>query len=188
MDRRLDDRQSTFLLELARGTIAARLEGAPLPRPQPPPGALSDPGAAFVTLTGPGDLLRGCIGHVAAFEPLWLSVRDNALAAAFDDPRFPPLDRDELGSLEIEISVLGPLLRAGSPDEVEVGRHGVVIGREGRRGLLLPQVPVEYGWDRDTYLDHACRKAGLAAGCWRQRGTVIELFTAEVFSERSLRP
>jgi AmmeMemoRadiSam system protein A len=186
MDGRLDDSQRSYLLGLARRAILSRLEGAPLPHPERPPAALAEPGAAFVTLTEPGHRLRGCIGHVIGHDPLWRSVRDNALAAAFEDPRFPPVSRDEIDRLEIEISVLSPLVRAERPDAVEVGRHGVVLSGDGRRGLLLPQVPLEYGWDRETFLAHACRKAGLPPDSWRRPGTRIELFTAEVFSERDL--
>lgn len=116
-------------------------------------------------------------------SPLWLAVRDNAEAAAFRDPRFPALGRDELASVTIEISALTPMLPT-SPGEIVVGRDGILIERGSQRGLLLPQVAVEYEWDAETFLDATCRKAGLAAGCWREPGTTVSSFRAEVFGER----
>jgi AmmeMemoRadiSam system protein A len=137
----------TLLLELARDTLAATFAGRPLPLPDPLGDALTQRRGAFVTLTIKG-ALRGCIGHVEAVEPLWRSVRDNTLAAAFRDPRFPPLEEGELEQVAIEISVLTPMQRVTSPDEVVVGTHGLLIERGQRRGLLLPQVASERGWDR----------------------------------------
>jgi len=179
----IDDR--LFLLRLARETIARRLEGRPLPEPDLRPGPLTEPRGAFVTLKRGGEL-RGCIGHVVGIEPLWRSVRENAINAAFHDPRFPPLDPTELPGVEIEVSALTPLEPVRSPDEVQVGVHGVMIERGPFRGLLLPQVPTEYGWDRETFLDHTCRKAGLPPGCWKDPSTRIEVFSADVFSEAEL--
>jgi len=169
------------LLRLARNSIAARLEGLP-----PPEEALTDPAllthrGAFVTLKI-DHRLRGCIGHVVAISPLWLAVRENAEAAAFRDPRFPALERDELAHVRIEISALTPMCPS-SPGDIVVGRDGILIERGSLRGLLLPQVAVEYRWDAETFLDTACRKAGLAAGCWREPGTNISTFSAEVFGE-----
>jgi AmmeMemoRadiSam system protein A len=123
---------------------------------------------------------------VVGVEPLWRSVRDNAVNAAFHDPRFPPLEPSELDDVEIEISALTPLRPVSTPEEVRVGVHGVMIERGPYRGLLLPQVAVEYGWDRETFLDHTCRKAGLAPGCWKDPATRIEVFSADVFSEGEL--
>ncbi len=181
----LETRDKVFLLRLARQAIERRLAGEPLPEPEVPPGPLTEPRGAFVTLTKGGEL-RGCIGHVVGIEPLWQSVRDNALNAAFHDPRFPPLDATELPHVEIEVSALTPLRTVASPEDVRVGEHGVMIERGPYRGLLLPQVPIEYGWDRQAFLDHTCRKAGLPAGCWRDPGTRIQVFSAEVFSEAKL--
>ena len=170
-----------FLLELARATIDARLSKRPLPSPTPDSALLLETRGAFVTLKIEGRL-RGCIGHVIGVAPLWRAVRDNAVAAAFEDPRFPPLTPDELQRVRIEISVLTPLFRS-SAEEVVVGRHGILIERGAARGLLLPQVAVEYGWDWETFLDHTCRKAGLQPGCWRHPDTTISTFSAEVFGE-----
>jgi AmmeMemoRadiSam system protein A len=170
-----------FLLSLARETIRCRLEAQPLPSPLPAEPALREHRGAFVTLKIDGRL-RGCIGHVIGVAPLWRAVRDNAVAAAFEDPRFEPLTGDELARTQIDISALTPL-RLATADEVTVGRDGVMIERGRARGLLLPQVAVEYGWDRETFLDHTCRKAGLEAGCWRRSDALISIFSAEVFGE-----
>ena len=174
-----DDRR--FLLDLARATITASLCDRPVPSAIPDSNVLLETRGAFVTLKIDG-VLRGCIGHVIGVAPLWQAVRDNALAAAFDDPRFPPLASDELPQVGIEISALTPLHRS-SAEEVVVGRHGILIENGAARGLLLPQVATEYGWDRETFLDHTCRKAGLEPGCWRRSDTTISTFSAEVFGE-----
>ena len=174
------------LLALARSTIEDRLRGHSLEPPSisslPCRRELEDPRGAFVTLKING-VLRGCIGHVVAVAPLWLAVRDNALAAAFEDPRFPELAGEELPKITIEISALTPMRPAGA-DDVQVGRHGILIERGRARGLLLPQVATEYGWDRETFLDHTCRKAGLENGCWRHPETRVSVFAAEVFGEK----
>ena len=177
----MDAEDRRFLLELARTTIAAGLWDRPLPSPTPDSAVLLETRGAFVTLKI-GGALRGCIGHVIGVAPLWRAVRDNALAAAFDDPRFPALTADELEQAHIEISVLTPLRRS-STEDVVVGRHGVLIEHGAARGLLLPQVAIEYGWDRETFLDHTCRKAGLEPNCWRRPETTISTFSAEVFGE-----
>ena len=177
----MDAEDRRFLLELARTAITARLCDRPLPSPMPDSAFLLETRGAFVTLKI-NDVLRGCIGHVIGVAPLWRAVRDNAVAAAFDDPRFPPLTSDELQQVGIEISVLTPLCRS-SAEEVVVGRHGILIESGAARGLLLPQVATEYGWDRETFLDHTCRKAGLEPGCWRRPDTTISTFSAEVFGE-----
>ena len=170
-----------FLLELARATIDSRLSDRPLPSHTPHSAFLLATRGAFVTLKIDGRL-RGCIGHVIGVAPLWRAVRDNALAAAFDDPRFPPLTLDELLHVRIEISVLTPLCTSAAEDVV-IGHHGILVEQGVSRGLLLPQVAVENGWDRETFLDHTCRKAGLAPGCWRDPDTAISTFSAEVFGE-----
>lgn len=146
------------------------------------PDELLRPAGAFVTLHKRGRL-RGCIGTFQADEPLArIAVRMGA-AAAVNDPRFPPLTLQELDECEIEISVLSPPRPVSGPDEIEVGVHGVQLGKGARRGVFLPQVAPEQGWDRDTMLDHLCEKAGLPAETWRQGTVELEVFTAEVFSE-----
>jgi AmmeMemoRadiSam system protein A len=139
---------------------------------------------AFTTLHLNGKL-RGCIGYVMPTHSLYRTVAETARSAAFDDPRFKPVTRDEVAGLEIEISVLSPL-QPIRPEEVVVGRHGLVIHKGLRRGLLLPQVPVEWGWDRETFLAQTCKKAGLALDAW-EHGAEIQAFTAEAFDENDLR-
>jgi AmmeMemoRadiSam system protein A len=127
--------------------------------------------------------LRGCIGYIQALKPLRQAVAEMAVQAALHDPRFPPVTSDELPELHIEISVLSPLEAVADVSEIEVGTHGLVIEDGRSRGLLLPQVPVEYGWDRDTFLEHTCAKAGLPPDRWKAQGVTITKFTAEVFGE-----
>lgn len=170
------------LLRIARETIRARLLGTP------PPGAPNDerldlPGQAFVSLHVDGQL-RGCIGSFETDRPLHRMVRDLAIAAAEEDPRFPPIEAGELADLEIEVSVLGPRRRVAA-DAVVAGIHGVAVEREGRRGVLLPQVARHERWTREQLLDHACVKAGLEPTAWRDPRTEIFVFTAEVFGEEA---
>src|SRR6266705_838692 len=126
--------------------------------------------------------LRGCVGYPAAVTPLYRAVIETSRGAAFDDPRFAPLTLTEAMQTEISLSVLSPLVPI-SAEEVEIGRHGLLISDGACRGLLLPQVPVEHGWDRITFLEQTCRKAGLPPDAW-QTGGQIEVFTAEVFGDR----
>jgi AmmeMemoRadiSam system protein A len=178
----LGSEDQKVLLQLARSTIEAAVRGI---QPPPPPGggAFAERRGAFVTLrSGPDRKLRGCIGVVEATRPVAKAVAEAATEAALHDPRFPPVRPAELGQLHIEISLLSPFAPI-RPDEVEVGIHGLVIYRGAAAGLLLPQVPVEQGWDRGSYLDGLCRKAGLAAGDWRRPDVQLFGFTAEVFGE-----
>lgn len=144
---------------------------------------LLEPRGAFVTLHKNGSL-RGCIGTFEATDPLISTVQRMAIAAATKDPRFPPVEAEELSSLDLEISVLSPLSKA-SPEEVQVGVHGIYITRGFYRGVLLPQVAVEYGWDSQTFLKQTCLKAGLPPLAWQDPETQIEIFTAEVFGEEN---
>jgi AmmeMemoRadiSam system protein A len=121
---------------------------------------------------------------VRAVKPLRRTVAEMAVQAALHDPRFSPVSASELPGLDIEISVLSPLEEVKDVSTIEVGKHGLVIQEGSRSGLLLPQVATEYGWDRETFLDHTCMKAGLPAGSWRKKGVVILRFTAEVFGEK----
>lgn len=135
---------------------------------------------AFTTLHL-GGRLRGCVGYIVPVYPLFQTVFEGAQAAAFGDTRFEPVSAGEAPRLQIEISVLSPMFTI-RPEDVKVGRHGLMVSLHGRRGLLLPQVPTEHGWDRETFLDETCLKAGLPANAWR-RGAQLEAFTAEVFGE-----
>jgi AmmeMemoRadiSam system protein A len=152
-------------------------------RPDSAPIEAGEPAGAFVSVHHRGEL-RGCIGQIEARQPLAAAVAQCAVSAATRDPRFRPITIRELQEdTEIEISVLTPMQRVGSPEEIEVGRDGLLIEQGPRTGLLLPQVATEWGWDRDTFLAQTCRKAGLPLDAW-QHGAVIYKFQAEVFSER----
>jgi AmmeMemoRadiSam system protein A len=185
-DRPLDDVEKHWLLALARGAIRDELDGHRRQCSPPSTGPLTEIRGAFVTLMQ-GDRLRGCIGHVIASEPLWQSVRSNALNAAFRDPRFPPVEAAELAGLILEISALSPLRRLEAPDGIVVGRDGLLIESGHYRGLLLPQVAQRYGWTPEEFLDQTCLKAGVRRGAWRDPETTVSVFTAEVFGEGDVR-
>jgi len=170
------------LLEIARRSIEEYVRHGKRPKFEVPEAELHELGAAFVTLTHKGQL-RGCIGYTEAFKPLYQTVSNCAISSATGDPRFPPVTAGELDEIEIEISVLSPLKKVENVNEIEVGRHGLMIEKGFRKGLLLPQVATEYGWDRDTFLAHTCLKAGLPPDAW-QKGATIYLFSAEIFGER----
>jgi AmmeMemoRadiSam system protein A len=146
----------------------------------PPSEHLAEARGAFTTLHLHGEL-RGCIGYVLPADSLYQTVAETARAAAFDDPRFPPVSEIEAPSLKVEISVLSPP-KPIRPEDVVIGRHGLIVTYGARRGLLLPQVPLEWGWDRETFLAQTCVKAGLPADAWK-RGADLQAFTAEVFGE-----
>lgn len=172
--------QQQTLLRVAREAVAAAAEGRSYtPRSDDP--ELRKPGAAFVTLRRDREL-RGCIGAIEARDPLIEVVAEMARAAALEDPRFQPVEASEVADLTIEISVLTPPVRVTDIAEIEVGTHGLIVRQGERRGLLLPQVPVEWGWDREEFLDHTCLKAGLPKGCWRGEAEVYA-FSAQVFGE-----
>ena len=177
----LDPGDRKALLALARETIRRRLAaGTAPPLPGLSPKA-REPRGAFVTLKKGGDL-RGCIGNMAPGAPLDRVVGAMALQAAFNDPRFPPVALEELPHLTIEISALTPMKPVGDPGDIVVGRDGVLLEKDGRSAVFLPQVATEQGWGRDEMLDHLCRKAGLPAGGWRS-GAKFSVFQAEVFGE-----
>jgi len=178
----LSEEQRSFLLGLARESIAARLAHKPLPNPSAGDAELLRPLGAFVTLKINGEL-RGCIGNLTAAAPLYQTVQQMAQAAAFEDPRFPPLTAEELEQVTIEISVLSPMRRITSTAQIEIGRDGLYLIKGANRGVFLPQVPVEQGWDLLQYLDNLCEKAGLQPGCW-QEGATLYTFTAVVFDEK----
>ena len=177
----LDPEEQRFLLTLARHTIEAFLKTGKRPRTKTPPQKLAEKRGAFVTLKV-DDQLRGCIGYPLPYKPLSETIVEMALAAATQDYRFMPIQVEELGRLKIEISVLTLPRPVQDSQEVEVGRHGIIVSKGIAKGLLLPQVPTEHGWDRETYLRHGCLKAGLDENEW-QKGAKIEVFEAQVFSE-----
>ena len=171
-----------LLLQVARDSIAAQLTGKPATPVQTSSPVLQEPRGAFVSLHRQGQL-RGCIGYIEAVKPLLETVREMSPAAAFQDPRFRPLRAEELADLEIEISVLTPLRLIQSTDEIEVGEHGLYIVRGLNRGLLLPQVATQYHWDRLTFLEQTCNKAGLPPDAWKDPNTQIYIFKAEIFAD-----
>jgi AmmeMemoRadiSam system protein B/AmmeMemoRadiSam system protein A len=177
----LDSGEKRRLLRLAREALESHYAGRKPPAVSKPSARLNELRGAFVTLTKDGRL-RGCIGYVEPVVPLWQAVREMAVAAATGDPRFSPVTPDELDDLRIEISALSPLERCTDPTGVTVGRHGLVVRLGGRSGLLLPQVPLEQGWDREEFLAHTCRKAGLPPDAW-SRDAELWTFTAQVFHE-----
>jgi uncharacterized protein len=192
--------QRRILLGIAHLAILCALEHRPFEEVPPSSPELAEPRGVFTTLYLRGDLpldphrdprrelhfepyrqLRGCVGYALPVAPLYRAVAETARAAAFDDSRFSPVTLEESLHLEVSLSVLSRLLPI-HPDAVEVGRHGLLISEGAHRGLLLPQVPVEQNWDRETFLDQTCRKAGLPLDAWRKDAT-IEAFTAEVFAD-----
>jgi AmmeMemoRadiSam system protein A len=177
----LDDNDKRELLRIARATLREYLTTGFMPPGAPHRKSLLEPRGAFVSLHIGGEL-RGCIGRVDADTPLYLAIEQLAVAAATRDPRFDPLRAEELGETRIEISVLSPPA-TGKADDVVIGQHGLVVTRGVRRGLLLPQVAVERQLSREQFLDETCGKAGLPPGAWREPGTILQLFTAEVFAE-----
>jgi AmmeMemoRadiSam system protein A len=175
------------LLRIAREAIDTHVTGAAGgPERAAPRMALSELlrsriGGAFVTIHHRGDL-RGCVGRIDADQPLVHIVARCAVSACSADPRFAPIGRGELVDIDVELSLLGPLEPITGPDDIEIVRHGLVVARDGRRGLLLPQVAAEWKWDAPTFLTQTCRKAGLPADAWRS-GAMVWRFEAEVFGE-----
>jgi AmmeMemoRadiSam system protein A len=179
----LADREKKLLLDVARRavTLAARhgesLGEADLPTDE----ILTRPGGAFLTLRI-RRRLRGCIGQLASGVPLVHVVAHCAKAATLEDPRFEPVRAEEISEIEIEISVLSDLEDA-APEKIEPGRHGLMVSRGRQRGVLLPQVAVEFRWSAERFLEETCIKGGLEPGAWKDPATRVQVFTAEVFSE-----
>lgn len=181
----LGKREKQLLLEVARSAVTAAAERREfldaLPGESDPPNAAG----AFVTLHRRGRL-RGCIGQILSTQSLAQIVAYSAKAAALEDPRFEPVRPDELAEMEIELSVLSPLEEI-APDLIEAGKHGLVVSRGWRRGVLLPQVAIEFGWTAERFLAETCVKAGFERDAWKEPETRIYAFTAEVFSESDFR-
>ena len=177
----LSDEARQELLNIARSSVISLLEGKKA-NVSTPYVALERERGAFVTLHRRGEL-RGCIGIFESNKPLFETVSEMAGSAAFNDPRFSPVEADEMDEIDFEISVLSPLREIKDVSEIEVGTHGIHITKGANRGVLLPQVATEQGWDLETFLAQTCLKAGLPADEWR-RGVKIEIFSAEVFGEK----
>lgn len=187
MTQQLSDHDKRVLLGIARTTIERLLRReATTPEGHSEPTLNSDRGC-FVTIHQHGHL-RGCIGNFQPRQPLYKSIVEMAIAAASKDPRFPPLQRADLASISLEISVLTPLEKITSVDEIVVGRDGIYLEHGYHRGVLLPQVATEYGWDRDTFLQQTCHKAGLPLDAWKSPETTIYHFSAEIFNEAEFPP
>jgi AmmeMemoRadiSam system protein A len=170
------------LIGIVKTVIKCTLEGKAIPKFRIDSPALQEKRGAFVTLKK-HHRLRGCIGHIEARKPLYKTVEEMAAAAAFNDPRFPAVRSDEYNDLSIEISVLSPLKRIEDISEITVGIHGIYIVRGLNSGLLLPQVAIEYKWDRLNFLEETCYKAGLDTDAWKEKDTKIYIFSADVFGE-----
>lgn len=177
----LTEQQRNTLLDLAYQTIVQYLKTQDISVIHPVDPCLAQAAGAFVTLTRHGDL-RGCVGHVAADLPLYLVVQQMAVSAAEYDMRFMPITLAEMDDIEIEISVLSPLERISSMEQIVIGKHGLLITQGGHRGLLLPQVASERGWSRETFLEAVCDKAGLSPGSWKH-GASLQTFTALIFEK-----
>ncbi len=184
----LNEAQKRALLELARETVEARVNGLAMNTNAPDDPVLSTPCGCFVTLHVSGNL-RGCIGTFQAEGPLYKTVQEMA-RASLQDPRFvnTPLRKEDLPRLDIEISVLSPLEKTTDPLGLELGKHGIYIRRGYMSGCFLPQVATETGWTKEEFLSYCCsHKAGLPRDAWKDAKTEVYLFTAEVFSESELR-
>jgi AmmeMemoRadiSam system protein A len=179
----LSEPEKSELLALARKSVEYVVQEKYAYEPPANASAtLNQERGAFTTLKESGEL-RGCIGYTSATKPLYLTVRDTATLAAMRDPRFSPVSASELPKLEYEISVLSPLRRVTDVQQIKVGQHGLLMKNGDSEGLLLPQVPVEQKWDRQTFLEQTCAKAGMRTSCWMDEDTDIFSFTAVVFGE-----
>jgi AmmeMemoRadiSam system protein A len=181
--RKLKAADQKLLMDLAQAAVEAAVRRGPGPVPEPETltPALMAPAALFVTIRESGEL-RGCIGMMRFETPLWENVLEAAAAAALHDPRFRPIEQSELPALVLEVSVLEPLMALPDPAGFVAGRHGIVVERDGRRALLLPQVAAEMGWAAEEMLDAVCRKANLPGDAWRDRTTRLHVFEATSYS------
>jgi AmmeMemoRadiSam system protein B/AmmeMemoRadiSam system protein A len=177
--------EKRHLISIAKQSIAKAVKGEPIPRFESKFTKFEEKGGCFVTIKK-NRRLRGCIGYIQPIKPLYKAVSEMAVAAALKDPRFPPVREGELPSLEIEITCLSPLKRIKSTDEIKVGRDGLYIVKGFYSGLLLPQVATEEGWNKTTFLEHTCMKAGLPTNAWKESDTEIYTFTGEIINEQDL--
>jgi AmmeMemoRadiSam system protein A len=184
MEQLLTGEEQKILLRLARDTIEMWVREQARPPLPEAKGILGEKCGAFVTIHKKGQL-RGCIGNMIGQGPLVETIQEMAIASSTGDPRFRPVNVDELKDIDIEISVLSPLREIKDVNEIEVGTHGILMSRGMFHGVLLPQVATEYCWDRTTFLQHTCMKAGLPEDAWQDPKTRIEIFSAQVFREKS---
>lgn len=177
---KLTEYEKETLHKIAKESIRAKLFGEKFNLDYERTDNLKQVRGAFVTLHKHGNL-RGCIGYIQGIASLDETVKDMAVAAAFEDPRFPSLTKEEFNEIDIEISALTPLKKIEDINEIEVGTHGILMRKGFQSGVLLPQVATEYNWDRETFLEQTCFKAGLGSNCWKDKDTEIYIFSAEVF-------
>jgi len=183
----LTDDQKKILLRIARQTIENYIKTNRISSVHTDDPAFMQKGGAFVTLHRHGQL-RGCIGMIEALKPLYETVIEMAVESATGDPRFNPLQESELKEIEIEISALSPKKRVSSIDEIEMGKHGVIVRRGGRSGVFLPQVAIETGWSKEEFMRNLCAgKAGLHPEAYKDKNTEIYIFEAEVFGEKDFK-
>jgi AmmeMemoRadiSam system protein B/AmmeMemoRadiSam system protein A len=180
VDLGLNEEEKKTLHHIAKTVIENKARGKGVPEFKIESPILKENRGAFVTIHKKGQL-RGCIGYIEGHGPLHKTIEEMAEAAAFRDPRFTPVKEKELSELELEISVLTPLKRIMDVNEIQVGKHGIYIKKGWYSGLLLPQVATEYGWDRLTFLDHTCQKAGLPSHAWKEKDAEIYIFSADIF-------
>jgi AmmeMemoRadiSam system protein B/AmmeMemoRadiSam system protein A len=180
VDLGLNEEEKKTLHHIAKTVIENKAKGKPVPDFKVESSILKENRGAFVTIHKKGQL-RGCIGYIEGHGPLHHTIQEMAEAAAFRDPRFSPVKEKELSELDIEISVLTPLRRIKDVNEIQVGTHGIYIKKGWYSGLLLPQVATEYGWDRQTFLEHTCQKAGLPSTAWKEKDAEIYIFSADIF-------
>ncbi len=180
VDLGLNEEEKKTLHQIAKTVIENKAKGKAVTEFKIDSPILKENRGAFVTIHKRGQL-RGCIGYIEGQGPLHKTIEKMAEAAAFKDPRFTPVKEKELPELDIEISVLTPLKKITDVNEIQVGRHGIYIVKGMWAGLLLPQVATEYGWDRQTFLEHTCQKAGLPSNAWKEKDTEMYIFSADIF-------
>jgi hypothetical protein len=180
VDLGLNAQEKKSLHHIAKTVIENKVRGKAVPEFKIESPILKENRGAFVTIQKRGQL-RGCIGYIEGHGPLHKTIEEMAEAAAFRDPRFTPVTEKELPEIEIEISVLTPLKKIIDVNEIQVGKHGIIIKKGGFSGVLLPQVATDYGWDRKTFLEHTCQKAGLPPNAWKDKDTEIYIFSADIF-------
>lgn len=184
MEPKLEEKR--ILLEIARLSIESIFSNKIIPSPNYEKYPLfKTRSGAFVTITKAGKL-RGCIGYIVSENPLYETISEVAQQAAINDPRFVPVEEKELNEISLEISILSEPFPLNNYEEIEIGKHGLILEERGRRGLLLPQVPIEHNFSKEQYLDAICHKTGLPSGLWRTKQLKISGFTASVFNEKEL--
>ncbi len=180
----LTDHEASILLDIAREAIVNTVKNQPF-RPTPrEEKSLTERSGCFVTIKI-NDELRGCIGNFQTERPLFMEISEMAVSSATQDPRFHPMDEADLDNFNLEISVLSPLEKIDDVEQIEVGTHGIYIEKNFSRGVLLPQVATDYGWDRNTFLQQTCLKAGLKTDSWQSADADIYIFSAQIITDKT---